>query len=321
MTLSLATSKSTVVTFPAQAGRIERCLVDEVFDIGAGKSRGAAGNHFPVDVLGNDGLAHVHLEDLLPSLHVGKGHDDLPVETARTQKRRVENVGAVRGRNEDDPLVGFEAVHLDQKRVEGLLALVVSASQPCTAVASDGVDLIDEDDAGGVLLSLGEKVPHAGGPDADEHLDEVRSADGKKRHIGFTGDGAGKKRFPRTRGPHEKNALGDTGAETSELFRIPQNVDDLLQLGLGLVDPATSLKVTFLDRSVISRARLLPNDMAFPPPICICRMKKIQMAMSRMVGNQEMSTVMYHGESSAGLAAIFTPFSLSSGTTPASLGT
>ena len=61
--------------------------------------------------------------------------------------------------------------------------------------------------------------------------------------------------------------------------------------------------------------------MAFPPPDCICRMKKIQMAMSRMVGNQEMSTVMYHACSSAGLAAILTPFSLSSGTMPASLGT
>ena len=181
--------------FLAQAGRIERCLVDEVLDIGAGKSRGPACNHFPVDVLGNDGLAHVHLEDLFPSLHVGQGHDDLPVETARSQKRRVEDVGAVRGRNEDDALVGFEAVHLNKKRVQGLLALVVAASQPCASVAADGVDLVDEDDAGGVLLALREKVPHAGGPDADEHLDEVRSADGEEGHVGLTGDGPWQEAF------------------------------------------------------------------------------------------------------------------------------
>jgi len=84
--------------------------------------------------------------------------------------------------------------------------------------------------------------------------------------------------------------------------------------------PATSLKVTFLERSVMRRARLFPKDMAFPPPACICRMKKIQMAISRIVGNHETRTVMYQGESSTGLAAIRTPFSFSRETTPASLG-
>ncbi|OPY12318.1 MAG: hypothetical protein A4E67_00103 [Syntrophaceae bacterium PtaB.Bin038] len=44
------------------------------------------------------------------------------------------------------------------------------------------------------------------------------------------------------------------------------------------------------------------------------------MAISRIVGNQEIRTVMYQGESSTGFAAIRTPFSLSRGTTPASLG-
>ncbi len=176
------------------------------------------------------------LEDLLSSLHIGKGHDDLPVEAARTQKRRIQDIGAIRGRNEDDALVGFEAVHLDQKRVQGLLALVVTAAQPCAAVASDGVDLIDEDDAGSIFLALREEVPHAGGADADEHLDEVRAADREEGHIGLTGDGPGQKRFPRTRGPHEENPLGNPPAEAGEFLRIPQKVDDLLQLRLGLVD-------------------------------------------------------------------------------------
>ena len=40
-------------------------------------------------------------------------------------------------------------------------------------MTSDGkVDFIDEDDAGGVLLALGEEIPHTRRPDADEHLDE-----------------------------------------------------------------------------------------------------------------------------------------------------
>ncbi len=50
--------------------------------------------------------------------------------------------------------------------------------------------------------------------------------------------------------------------------------------------PATSANVTlcwFSDRSL---ARLFPNDMAFPPPTCICRMKNTQTPMSRRNGAQ-----------------------------------
>ena len=50
-------------------------------------------------------------------------------------------------------------------------------------MAPDGIDLIDEDDAGRVLLGLLEHVAHARGADADEHLDEVRSGDSEERHL------------------------------------------------------------------------------------------------------------------------------------------
>src|ERR1700761_2865687 len=55
------------------------------------------------------------------------------------------------------------------------------------AVATDGVDLVHEDDAGTVLLGLLEQVAHARGADADEHLDEVRPGDREERHAGLAG--------------------------------------------------------------------------------------------------------------------------------------
>ena len=118
----------------------------------------------------------MHVEDLLAALAVGTVDDDLPVEAARAQQRRVEDVGPVGGGDEDDAVLRLEAVHLDEQLVEGLLALVVAAAHAGAAVAADGVDLVDEDDAGRVLLGLLEQVAHAGGADADEHLDEVGAA-------------------------------------------------------------------------------------------------------------------------------------------------
>ena len=75
--------------------------------------------------------------------------------------------------------------------------------------------------------------------------------------------------------------------------------------------PATSSNVTFSPDSDISLARLLPKDKALPPPLCIWRMKNIQTPIRSSMGNQEIKTVIYHGESSGGSAEICTPFSLS----------
>ena len=139
--------------------------------------------------------AGVDLEDLHAALAVGAVDGDLAVEAARAQQRRVEHVGTVGGRDQDDVVLGLEAVHLDEQLVERLLALVVTAAHAGAAVAADGVDLVHEDDAGAVLLGLLEEVADAAGADADEHLDEVGTGDREERHAGLAGDRAGEQRL------------------------------------------------------------------------------------------------------------------------------
>src|SRR6202043_2348092 len=109
----------------------------------------------------------------------------------------VEHVGPVGGGHDDDALVRLEAVHLDEELVQGLLALVVPAAEAGAAVTADGVNLVDEDDAGCVLLALFEQIAYPAGADADEHLDEVRSADREERHIRFARYRASQQRLSR----------------------------------------------------------------------------------------------------------------------------
>ena len=187
-------------------------------------------------------LAHVDLEDLLAADDVGVRHHDLAVEAAGTQQRRVEHVGPVGRGDQDHALVRLEAVHLDQQLVQGLLALVVAAAEAGAAMAADRVDLVDEDDAGRVLLALLEHVAHAAGADADEHLDEVGAGDGEERHVGLAGDGAGQQRLAGARRADQQHALRDLAAEALELLRVLQELDDLLELLLGLVDAGDVLE-------------------------------------------------------------------------------
>ena len=68
--------------------------------------------------------------------------------------------------------------------------------------------------------------------------------------------------------------------------------------------PATSWKVTLLSFPVAMRALLLPKARAFPPPACICRMKKIQTPIRSSMGNQETKMDCHMPDSSSGFACI-----------------
>jgi hypothetical protein len=85
---------------------------------------------------------------------------------ARSQQRWIEHVRTVGRRDEDHTVVRLESVHFDEELIERLLPFIVPATEPGPSVPADGVDLIDEHDAGGVLLALLDQVADAGCPDA-----------------------------------------------------------------------------------------------------------------------------------------------------------
>ena len=262
----------------------------------------------------------MHAQDSFAALHVGPRHDDAAVEAAGAQHRRIEHVGPV-GRGDDDhALVRLEAVHLDQELVERLLALVVPAAQACAAMASDGVDLVDEDDAWRVLLALHEQVAHARRAHADEHLDEVRARDLEERHARLARDGAREQRLAGPRRADQQHALGDAAAEAREPLGVRRNSMISSSSSFASSMPATSANVTLWVFSVSSLARLFPNDIALPPPICIWRMKKIQSPTRIRSGNHCTSITIHQGSPSAGLAAILMPLSRSVFTRSGSVG-
>src|SRR5262245_40763682 len=102
-------------------------------------------------------------------------------------------------------------------------------------MAANGVDLIDEDDAGGVPLPLVEEIAHAGRAHADEHLDEVGTREREERHARLAGDRLREQRLTSPRRAEQERALRDAPAEPLEFLRIAQELDDLFQLLLRLV--------------------------------------------------------------------------------------
>ena len=214
----------------AVAGGEESRLVDQVREVGAREAGGAGGERVEVDLARERLAARVHLEDLAAAEAIRAVDHDLAVEAAGTEQRGIEDVGAVRGGDEDDVVLHLEAVHLDEELVQRLLALVVAAAETGAAVAADGVDLVHEDDAGRRLLRLLEEVAHARGADADEHLDEVGAGDREERDARLAGDRAREQRLAGAGRPVQEHALRDPRAERLELLRVLEELLDLVQL-------------------------------------------------------------------------------------------
>src|SRR5699024_2259173 len=138
---------------------------------------------------------------------------NLPIEPTRAQQSRVQNVRAVRRRDQDDATPRVEAVHLDEQLVQGLFPLVVATADTRTALPPDRVELVDEDDAGRVVLRLLEHVTHPGGTDTDEHFHEVRTGDRVEGHTRLAGHGARQQRLSGTGWSVEQHTLRNLRAE------------------------------------------------------------------------------------------------------------
>jgi hypothetical protein len=248
----------------------ERRLVHEIGEVRTRESRGAACDDVGPDIRGHGHLAHVDEQDLLAAANIGQRHDHLPVESTRAQERRIEDVGTVGGGDHDHPGIGLEAVHFNEKLIQRLLALVVPAAQSRAALASHGVDLVDEHDAGRMLLRLLEHVAHARRAHADEHLDEVGARDREERALS-----------PRPRSPSRAASYPFRGCPPStrraecgppsfwNLDGSRRNSTSSATSSLASSQPATSANVMVLFDSSSMRARLLPNENAPPRPAAL----------------------------------------------------
>ncbi len=100
----------------------------------------------------------MHLQNRFPTADIRQIDHHLAVETAGTQQRAIQDVRSVCCGDDDHALIDLKPVHLHQERIQGLFPLVMPTADPTETTASDGVDLVNEDETWGVFLGLLEHV-------------------------------------------------------------------------------------------------------------------------------------------------------------------
>ena len=137
----------------ALASREEGSLVHQVGQIGTGETRVPRAISAGLTSSASGTFAHVHFQDLLTTANIRQADHDLAVETTWTQQSRIQYVGTVGGGDDDDAFIAFKTIHFNQHLVQGLLTFVVTTTQTGATLATDRIDLINEDDAGEDFLA------------------------------------------------------------------------------------------------------------------------------------------------------------------------
>ena len=185
----------------------------------------------------------MNLKDFLTSAHIGTRNDDLSVETSGTKDGGIEDVHTVGRSHNYDTLIGLETVHLDEHLVECLLTLVVATAHSGTTPSGNGIDLVDEDDTGAVLLCLHKQISYTGSTDADKHLDEIGTRDREEGNLGLAGNCLGKECFTCSGRALKEDSFGDPGSEECVLAGLFKEVNDLRKLFLFLNKSGNGLEV------------------------------------------------------------------------------
>ena len=111
----------------------DRRLVAEVREVGSREAGRLSRDRGQVDVRGERLVARVHAEDRLAPCDVGGRHEDLAVEPAGAEQRRVEILKPVRRGHHDDLVAVVEAVELDEELVQRLVVLAMEAAADARA--------------------------------------------------------------------------------------------------------------------------------------------------------------------------------------------
>jgi hypothetical protein len=112
-----------------RAGK-DRGFIDEVFKVGASKTGRTARNGRGLHC-GSNGLPLTcTLRMASRPFDIGTIKRYAAVKTTGAQQRRVKNIGAVGGGNDNDIGIGIETVHFNQHLVEGLFTFIVEPPSP-----------------------------------------------------------------------------------------------------------------------------------------------------------------------------------------------
>mmetsp|Transcript_451 Transcript_451/g.1034 ORF Transcript_451/g.1034 Transcript_451/m.1034 type:complete len:221 (+) Transcript_451:1472-2134(+) len=156
----------------------------------------------------------------------------MAIKAPWSDKGAVQCLGEVCGANDNDAVCRVETVELDEELVECHFHVHLVLG---VALASNGIDFVNKENARGVLLGGAKQVADAAGTHADKHLLKLGARGVEKRYARLAGNGTRQKSLARTGRADQEDTLGELPAEAGKCGRGAKVLCNFLELCLGLV--------------------------------------------------------------------------------------
>mmetsp|Transcript_23005 Transcript_23005/g.47774 ORF Transcript_23005/g.47774 Transcript_23005/m.47774 type:complete len:345 (+) Transcript_23005:164-1198(+) len=126
-----------------------------------------------VDIVSQRHSRGVDLEDAALCLLIWQRELDLTIDTPRTNHGRVKGVDAICGHDDLDFATVIETIQLIEQLQHGPLDLLLTAAGGVITLCGNGINLVNEDDGGSMLLRHTEHLAHELGTITEVLLDQL----------------------------------------------------------------------------------------------------------------------------------------------------
>jgi len=184
-------------------------------------------------------LPRVDIQDCEPSFHIGERDLNDPVEPSRPKECPVKDIDPV-GRPDDlDISPPLESVHPCQELHQGPLHLAIAGCGSLGPRCTDSINLIDEDDGGGLLLCKFEQFADETGAFSDIFLNKLGSDHPQEVSVGLVRHCLRKQGLPGPGRPVEEHPLGRIDPDpVKELRPLEREFHGFLYLHDLPIEPA-----------------------------------------------------------------------------------
>ena len=127
--------------------------------------------------------------------------------------------------------------------VEGILPLVITRETGIlTPRTANGVNLVDEDNAGGLLLCLSKQVPHTRSTHTHKHLHKVATANGEEGYIRLARHSLCKQSLTRSGRTYKQCSFGNLTTKVAIFLGLAEEIYNLHNLHLSLLQTGNILE-------------------------------------------------------------------------------
>src|SRR4030042_254729 len=175
-------------------------------------------------------------QNLLSTIDIGSVDHHMTVESPGSEKSGIQNLRSVGGGHDNHPWIGVKTIHLRQELIECLLLFVVSPHGIDPARLSEGIQFVNENNTGSMVLSLSKEVPDSCCSHSDNSLYDIKTTNGEKRDVRLSSHGSGEQGFSCSRHSHQEDSFRNLPTEALKLSRRFKKLHNLFHFLFRLIN-------------------------------------------------------------------------------------